>query len=394
MDSLDSAIHDAPKELEWLLDAMFEQVVIGMAYVMPDGRLLRANQRLSDMLGYPREELVGRTLLALTHPEDNAIARECYQRMLNGEFQTYALEIRYLHRDGSCIWLHQTAALLREPGGPPQYFIILFEDVTERRKLEEERVQLLAREQEARAQAQANETALRKANQSMDEFFAIASHEVSSPITAIKGYIQLAEYRLHSGSLIEGLESLRLADYQCNRLSRLVGDLLDISRARQGKLMMRFSPCDLTAIVQRAVEEQRVSAPEHSIRLSLPVLKAVPIVADADRIGQVLTNYLSNALRYSPQEAPIVVSLRVDDCEARVAVRDEGPGIPLEQQEFIWERFHQVDMLQFSGGLGLGLYISKMIISMHQGSVGLESAPGMGSTFYFTLPLADVSEVD
>jgi PAS domain S-box-containing protein len=394
MDSLDSVIHHKPEELEWLLDAMFEQVVIGMAYVTPGGRLLRVNQRLSNMLGHPREELLNRTLLAMTHPEDEAIAHECYQRMLNGEFQTYALEIRYLRRDGSFIWVHQTTALLREPGGPPHYFIILFEDVTERRKLEEERVQLLAREQEARAAAQANEMALRRANQSMDEFFAIASHEMNSPITAIKGYIQLAEFRLHSGSLVGGLETLQQADYQCNRLSRLVGDLLDVSRARQGKMMMRFSPCDLIAIVQRTVEEQQVSAPERSIHLSLPALKAVPIVADADRIGQVLTNYLSNALRYSPQEAPVVVSLRVEAGKACVAVRDEGPGIPLEQQELIWERFHQVDLLNFSSGLGLGLYISKMIICQHQGSVSLESAPGLGSTFYFTLPLADASDVE
>jgi PAS domain S-box-containing protein len=394
MDSLDSVIHNEPKELGWLLDAMFEQVVIGMAYVTPSGKLLRVNQRLSNMLGYPREEMLHRTLLAMTHPEDEAIAYEYYQRMLNGEFQTYALEIRYLRRDGSYIWLHQTTALLREPGGPPHYFIIIFEDVTERRKLEEERVQLLAREQEARAQAQANEMALRKVNQSMDEFFAIASHEMSNPITAIKGYIQLAEYRLRSGSLVEGLEILRQADYQCNRLSRLVGDLLDVSQARQGKMIMRFSPCDLATIVQRTVEEQQVSAPERSIRLSLPAHKAVPIVADADRIGQVLTNYLSNALRYSPQEAPVVVSLCVESGKARVTVHDEGPGIPFEQQELIWERFHQVDLFNFSSGLGLGLYISKMIIGMHQGSVGLESAPGLGSTFYFTLPLADTDNVE
>jgi hypothetical protein len=123
----------------------------------------------------------------------------------------------------------------------------------------------------------------------------------------------------------------------------------------------------------------------------------VPVIADADRIRQVVANYLSNALKYSPEDRPVVVGIEVDDREARVWVRDEGLGLPTEEQEQIWERFHQATGIAVQSGsgigLGLGLYICRTIIERHHGHVGVESAPGRGSTFWFTVPLAG-HEVD
>jgi signal transduction histidine kinase len=119
---------------------------------------------------------------------------------------------------------------------------------------------------------------------------------------------------------------------------------------------------------------------------------SVPVVADAVRITQVITNYLNNALKYSPTDRPVDVSLRVARKTARVSVRDQGPGLSVAEQKSIWERFYQVDRIKAqsgsAGGLGLGLHICKTIIEQHQGQVGVESTPGEGSTFWFTLPLA------
>jgi len=134
-----------------------------------------------------------------------------------------------------------------------------------------------------------------------------------------------------------------------------------------------------------------MAMPERLIHLIEPSIETVPILADAGRIEQVVINYLTNAARYSPPDRPVEVSLSVHDGEARIAVRDEGPGLSSDQQQFIWERFHQVkevrQQLGTTSGLGLGLYISRMIIEQHHGHYGVESTPGSGSLFWFSLPL-------
>jgi PAS domain S-box-containing protein len=244
-----------------------------------------------------------------------------------------------------------------------------------------------------RAEGQVRELALREANRRMDEFLAIATHELRTPLTSIKGNIQLA-LRRFDGRMAQGVppEPLQRIERQVNRLARLIDDLLDVSRIQAGHLNLRLAPVDLAVIVREIVEEQRQEHPTWTITLDLGAMTRVPVVADAGRIGQVVTNYLMNALKYSPADRPIAVGLSIAEQMARVLVRDEGPGLSAVEQEQVWERFHQVKESQSqsgaSAGLGLGLYISRSIIEQHRGQVGVQSAPGQGSTFWFTLPLA------
>ncbi len=256
-----------------------------------------------------------------------------------------------------------------------------------------------------RAQAQANELALREAQAQMDTFLAIASHELKTPLTYIKLNLQLTRRRLEKlirkdsgmpeelckkASLL--LQEFAHTDHQVAQLERLVNDVLDVSRVRAGRLDLHPESTDLGTIVREAVGEQRQAAPTRTLLLQLPAAQPVPVYADAGRIGQVVTNYLTNALKYSPAEQPVVVGLDVSGHEARVWVRDQGPGLPLEEQARVWERFHQIKGIEIQSdagvGLGLGLYICRTIIERHQGRVGVESAPGQGSIFWFTLPLA------
>jgi signal transduction histidine kinase len=256
-----------------------------------------------------------------------------------------------------------------------------------------------------RAEARASELSLREANRRMDEFLSIVSHELRSPLTSINGNIQLAQRRLKSviGSraiACEFLNKLEVAgtlleraERQIRVLNRLVNDLVDISRIQSDKLdlQIRSIVYDLASIVGEVVQEQRTLYPERSIRLTFSSQRPVTVLADVDRIGQVVMNYLTNALKYSKADRPVDVSLQVEGQVARVCVHDEGPGLAPTDQKRIWERFYQAENVEVQTssrtGLGLGLYICKTIIERHQGQVGVQSSPGNGSTFWFTLPL-------
>jgi len=257
-----------------------------------------------------------------------------------------------------------------------------------------------------RAEARANELALRESHQRMDEFLSMASHELRTPLTTIKGNVQLSKRQLKklAGKItkpeelnsqigaIEGL--LDRADHQVSFLTRLVSDLLDVSRIQANMLELHIEsePSDLVAIVRMAVQDQRRALPKRTLHLQAPSEMIVPVIVDPERIGQVVTNYLTNALKYSPADKPVEISVRVEENQARVSVRDEGPGLSLEEQEHIWDQFYRVPGVEVqsgsSVGLGLGLHICRTIIERHHGRVGVQSAPGKGATFWFVLPLA------
>jgi signal transduction histidine kinase len=168
---------------------------------------------------------------------------------------------------------------------------------------------------------------------------------------------------------------------------------------REGTLELLRQPVNLAELVRSEVEEQRLLNPHRTIAVTVPDTRTPPVVveADRDRLSQVLSNYLSNAVRYSRESQPIAVTLQVVEQTpedgggrvARVAVRDQGPGIAPEEQATIWDRFQRASSArEVEGGLGLGLYIARTMVELHGGQVGVESAIGTGSTFWFTLPLA------
>lgn len=247
-----------------------------------------------------------------------------------------------------------------------------------------------------RAEARATELALRAANQHMEEFLGMVSHELKTPLTSIKGNTQLAIRQLkNSMQTFERIMGLyEAAEQQSRRLNRLVDDLLDVSRAQAGHLELIPGPCDLRTLAHDALEEQQKMWPGRAIELEMDEETPLPLRADADRVVQVISNYLTNALKYSEPDRPVYIKVQREGQCAYLAVRDEGPGLPASEQERIWTRFHRTPGIEVrsrahtsQAGLGLGLYISKTIIEGQQGRVGVQSQPGEGSTFWFQLPL-------
>lgn len=255
-----------------------------------------------------------------------------------------------------------------------------------------------------REEAHANELAIREANRRMEAFLGIASHELKTPLTTIRLHLQLAERRLQRMTTQQeapppgvAYELARLrtqlleTQEQWARLDRLVNDLLDVSRIQEGRLHLSLGPLDLGALVQGVVEEQRQLHPGRLIEWFPSCAGLLLVLADAGRISQVVQNFLSNALKYAPEDAPIQVGIAREGAQARVWVRDQGPGLTPDQQALLWQRFYRVPGIEVqtgSGvGMGLGLHICKTIIEQHLGQVGVESVAGQGSTFWFTLPV-------
>jgi signal transduction histidine kinase len=266
-----------------------------------------------------------------------------------------------------------------------------------------------AREQ-AKAEAQAQVRALETINQRLNEFLGIAGHELRTPLTSLGLNVQLTRRLLarsaggaaasprEVGDSSQLAHRLDMMERQVNRQNRLIGDMLDASRLNAGKLDLRREPADLCTVVHDCVEEQHILSPARTITLALPLGgDSIPAVIDADRVSQVVMNFLSNALKYSAAETAVQVSVGREESYARVSVTDEGPGLTPDQQAQVWDRFYRAEGIKVRGdssiGLGLGLYISREIIERHHGQVGIESTPGQGSTFWFTLPLDRASSI-
>lgn len=346
------------------LQRVLEILPVGVCITDAAGQILETNAAIQ-ALAVDMMALAARAMLR----EEKAAGEELDLALPDGQHKT----------------ILSFAVPMRDVAGMVSGRVVVVVDISERKQLEE---------------------ALREANQQMDTFLGIVSHELKTPLTTIKMHFQLMERIIskarsqqpaHTAALLGALEhllaqSLR-SQLQVNRLDRLVNDLVDISRIQAGRLEIRADRADLGAIVREAVDEQRSLEPQRIIHLQSLPEQPIPVQADSERIGQVVTNYLTNALKYSLEEQPVEVGIQIEGAKAKVWVEDVGPGIPLEELAQIWERFHRargVEVQSGSGiGLGLGLHISQEIIERHHGQIGVTSAPGHGSTFWFTLPLAN-----
>ena len=350
----------------------------------PASRIVSWNKGAETLYGWAAHEILGQvphTLLDTRFPQ----SREVVDNILVHEGH-WEGELTHTCRDGRQVIVESRQVLVRDEQGRPKAILEINRDITERR-LRDAKVQ-----------------ALSETTRQMDEFLGIASHELRTPLTAIKGNLQLAKRQLNrmlkqdeitkeevasTITTIQGL--LDRAERQATVQNRLVNDLIDISRIHAGRLELQVEPCDLTGIVREVVEDQRDTSPTRTILFESPTMEVL-VQADIDRVGQVVNNYLSNALKYSEETHPVEVHIELEGSVVRVSVRDEGPGLPAGEQERIWDRFYRaegVEMKSGSGvGLGLGLHICRTIIEQHGGQVGVESKEGVGSTFWFTLPLA------
>jgi len=337
---------------------------------LPDWTIWRDEQH-DRLFGHevPLPEWTRETLLAHVHPDDRKRVRGNQDRAIR-ERGSYAHEFRVVWPDGSLHWLASAGRTECDAEGRPVKIIGTVRDATETKAIESE---------------------LREAVRARDEFLSIASHELKTPLTAISLQAQIIRRATQPNAPPNAIERVPTLvdqmDRQVRRLARLVDDMLDISRLALGKLALHLETFDLAELAREIVERM---APEiTSIGSTLSLDAAEPVIGHWDRfrIDQVLVNLLTNAARYG-EGKPIEVAVRATATQARLTVRDHGRGIAFEDQERIFQRFERVASEATPGGLGLGLFIVRQILELHEGSIRVESVLGEGSLFIVELPRA------
>jgi signal transduction histidine kinase len=229
-------------------------------------------------------------------------------------------------------------------------------------------------------------TEQRKLEQQREEFISIASHELKTPVTSIKGYVQIMQDIFSTTGDSMSIDLVTKLHLQIDRLNNLIKDLLDLARIRQGQLEFTESGFDINALIIEAVSEMQLGTKKHLIVADLGVPKK--ITADRERMGQVLNNLISNAIKYSPESDKVMITSKSTEENITVCVQDFGIGISADAQDKIFDRFFRLhDKRHPYPGLGLGLYIASEIVKHHGGSLTVKSTPGKGSVFCFTIPV-------
>src|SRR2546426_3470717 len=335
--------------------ALFNSMVEGVLLLDGNGRVRLVNQALEQLFGLTGDIRGRTTMEALRlHELQELVSR------VRVESQVLGFELELPGLDNRCLQVNATALLDR--GGEQQGMILVFHDLTRLKQLENTR----------------------------QEFVANVSHELRTPFSMIKGYVE---------TLLQGAKDdpavatrfLQTIEKHADRLTYLIEDLLTISRLESGQVVMNIQKVELRRVANDVLNDLKSRADAKKVVLENQVPAEVRVRADADRIQQVLFNLVDNAIKYGGSEGHVWIgALAVDDQMIEVSVRDNGPGIPPDAIERVFERFYRVDKARSreQGGTGLGLSIVKHIVQSHGGEVSVKSVVGQGTTFLFTLPSA------
>lgn len=294
-----------------------------------------------------------------THSNDIDIKKEIKKHISKGK--TIELEVRIQHITSQEFRYHLLRMSPIVEGDRLKNWMGTFTDIDAQKKIEKEK----------------------------DEFLSIASHELKTPLTSIKAYVQLLDRKLKLDKHSPEANYVLKLQSQIDKLNNLITDLLDISKIENGKLKINSQPNNLEDVIHNTIDIILQTHDENTIRIERHGIKPdILILFDAIRIEQVLINFLTNAIKYSPKSNQIIVSTFMDEHEVKVSVTDFGIGIPDFKQDAVFRKFYRVEesSLKFQG-MGIGLYICSEIIKQHNGNIGLSSKIEEGSTFYFTLPL-------
>ena len=348
-------------ELRKLSDVVIDKNFYGIFLLNREGEILRVNRAIESIFGYLAKELVGQNMQILLpdlfFKNETDLAQNFYGNLKQTSVASGS-DLSGKRKDGSSVSVQIGFVPLYIEG--EMMVIATVVDISE----------------------------LKKIDRMKTEFVSTVSHELRTPLTSIKGSLGLILGGA-SGAITEKTRQLiEIAFSNCDRLVRLIGDILDIEKIESGKLDLQMKRNNLFSIIENVVEANKAYASQFSVHLVVEKPDFEPFVfCDEDKIVQVLTNLVSNAVKFSPKGGNIYLSVSKNDKKIRFEIRDQGPGIPVKFDTHIFQKFSQADSsnTRQKGGTGLGLYICKTIIEKHGGMIGYKPGPESGSIFFFEL---------
>ena len=366
---IENELSDSLKFSKLLINSMQD----GFSLLDKFGTTIDVNLAFCSMTGFSREDLIG---VSTPHPywppEEYENIKKAFDKTIQNH-QNYSFELIFMRKNGERFPVIVTPSAVKNSNGEVVNYLATIKDITERKISE---LKLI------KAKEEAEKAAIIKSN-----FLDSAAHELRTPVTAFSILLHLTEKKLQKGVPVDGSILSRLRS-QAERLSNLVIDLLDVSRLERGKISLNREMNDISKLIHECVDDIKLKAPTRNFIFIKPI-ESIMINIDSVRIYQVITNLLNNARKYTPEESPIEVILEKNANTLRVSILDHGHGISKEDQLNLFTPFTRgvPELKERSGGLGLGLYISRSIVELHGGKIGVDSQLGSGSTFHFELPL-------
>lgn len=317
------------------------------------------SERFKEILGFRQDDSVTYEMtVAQIIPEHQPLFLKAVEATLTGG-EKFDVEFSFLRfNDQGSRWFKAIGNLTHDSAGRPAYFTGILHDITDQKKDD-----------------------IRK-----NDFIAMASHELKTPLTSVQAYLQMLTVKAKKAEDDFTASVLGKANKQVKKMGDLINSFLNVSRLEAGKIQLDKQNFNIDELIHDVMDDMKLIVTDHNL-VSLPC-PPITIFADRDKIGQVINNLLSNAVKYSPKGGTIEASCKKLDGQVQVSLKDEGVGIPLKDQEHLFDRYYRIENMQNRNvsGFGIGLYLSAEIIQRHNGKIWVESEPGKGSTFYFSLP--------
>jgi two-component system sensor histidine kinase VicK len=320
--------------------------------------IIVTSPRLAEIFGLDPEEKVTRDEFnELVYPDDRDIILKAFEKAL--KTGVYLYEVRILRADGSTRWIRTSGKVIYDDRHMPLRMLGTTNDITERKHDE-----------------------LMK-----NDFITMASHELKTPLTSLKAYTQLLEVKAKKTGDTFWVNALEKSEKQINKMTRLIHGFLDLSKIESGKLQLNSQTFDINVLIAEVITDSIPVAQGHNMIFNAG--KAIQIMADKDKIAQVIGNLINNAVKYSARGTDITISIKIQGQNLKISIKDQGIGLKPADQQKIFQRFYRVedDSTRGLSGFGIGLYLSAEIVRLHHGEIAVKSEEGKGAEFYFLLPL-------
>ncbi|MFA3781777.1 PAS domain S-box protein [Melioribacteraceae bacterium 4301-Me] len=374
------------KESEEEFRSIFEQAAVGAAIVSIDGKFLKTNYKLCEILGYDEKDICSLSFPDIVHPQDLKTHYDYINKILSGEITSYTTEKRYIKKDRSTIWVNVAVSVVKDEKAQPKHMIVVVEDISVRKKLSLE-LQNLNRELENKISLRTAQ--LEAANKELESFTYSVSHDLRAPLRAIDGFSKIIFEDYYDKLDQEGRRLLEIIGTNVSRMGKLIDDLLAFSRL--GKQSLFKSEINTNLLINSIINDLMIDQTHRKIEFNIH--KLPNIYADPNLIKQAFTNLLSNAIKYTSKKENAIIEVGANSSENENVfyIKDNGAGFDMRYYDKLFGIFQRLHTEKEFEGTGVGLALVKKIILMHEGKIWAESKLNEGAVFYLSIPKNEVN---